>query len=171
MAKAVYSTKNIGHYGLSFDYYSHFTSPIRRYPDLITHRILSNMIENKIFNTNIDLEQICKHSSEKEKQASTAERESIKYMQSKYLASKKGEIYEGIISGVTEWGLYVEIIKNKCEGLVKISSIKDDHYILDQKSLCIKGYHRKKTYTLGDKVKIKIINVNTQKNQVDFKLI
>ena len=171
MAKAVYSTKNIGHYGLSFEYYSHFTSPIRRYPDLITHRILYNMIENKIFNTNIDLEQICKHSSEKEKQASAAERESIKYMQSKYLASKKGEIYEGIISGVTEWGLYVEIIKNKCEGLVKISSIKDDHYIIDQKSLCIKGYHRKKTYTLGDKVKIKIINVNTQKNQIDFKLI
>jgi len=170
MAKAVYTTSNIGHYGLAFDYYSHFTSPIRRYPDLIVHRMLDQYI-NKKPKENIDLEKICKHCSEKEKIASQAERDSIKYMQVKFLKNKVGKVYEGVISGVTEWGLYVEITANKCEGLVKISSIKNDHYIYNEKTYSITGYRTKKSYQLGQKVRIKIQRADLEKKQMDFVLV
>ena len=170
MAKAVYTTSNIGHYGLAFDYYSHFTSPIRRYPDLIVHRMLDQYI-NKKPKENIDLEKICKHCSEKEKIASQAERDSIKYMQVKFLKNKVGKVYDGIISGVTEWGLYVEITANKCEGLVKISSIKNDHYIYNEKTYSITGYRTKKSYQLGEKVRIKIQRADLEKKQMDFILV
>ncbi|MDC3390597.1 ribonuclease R [Flavobacteriales bacterium] len=170
MAKAVYTTLNIGHYGLAFDYYSHFTSPIRRYPDLIVHRMLDQYI-NKKPKENIDLEKICKHCSEKEKIASQAERDSIKYMQVKFLKNKVGKVYDGIISGVTEWGLYIEITANKCEGLVKISSIKNDHYIYNEKTYSITGYRTKKSYQLGEKVRIKIQRADLEKKQMDFILV
>ena len=171
MAKAVYSTNNIGHYGLAFDYYSHFTSPIRRYPDLIVHRLLEDYINGATSVGKENLEKICKHCSEMEKVASNAERDSIKYMQVKFLKNKIGDTFEGVVSGVTEWGLYIEIIENKCEGLVKISSIKDDHYIYDEKKYALIGYRSKVIYQLGQKVKIKIQKADLERKQMDFILV
>jgi len=171
MAKAVYSTNNIGHYGLAFEYYSHFTSPIRRYPDLIVHRLLEDYINGTISVGKENLEKVCKHCSEMEKVASTAERDSIKYMQVKFLKNKIGDSFDGVISGVTEWGLYVEIIENKCEGLVKVSSIKDDHYIYDEKKYALIGYRSKAIYQLGQKVKIKIQRADLERKQMDFILV
>ena len=171
MAKAVYTTDNIGHYGLAFDYYSHFTSPIRRYPDLIVHRLLEQYINGEKSADKENIEKICKHCSEMEKVASAAERDSIKYMQVKFLQHKVGETFEGVISGVTEWGLYVEITENKCEGLVKVSSIKDDHYIYDEKKYTLIGYRTKVSYQLGQKVKIKIQRADLERKQMDFILV
>ncbi|MDB0027274.1 ribonuclease R [Flavobacteriales bacterium] len=171
MAKAVYSTNNIGHYGLAFEYYSHFTSPIRRYPDLIVHRLLENYINGTISVDKENLEKVCKHCSEMEKIASTAERDSIKYMQVKFLKNNIGKTFDGVVSGVTEWGLYVEIIENKCEGLVKVSSIKDDHYIYDEKKYALIGYRSKAIYQLGQKVKIKIQRADLERKQMDFVLV
>jgi len=171
MAKAVYSTNNIGHYGLAFDYYSHFTSPIRRYPDLIVHRLLEDYINGATSVGKENLEKVCKHCSEMEKVASTAERDSIKYMQVKFLKNKIGDSFEAVVSGVTEWGLYVEIIENKCEGLVKVSSIKDDHYIFDEKKYALIGYRSKAIYQLGQKVKIKIKRADLERKQMDFILV
>ena len=171
MAKAVYSTNNIGHYGLAFDYYSHFTSPIRRYPDLIAHRLLEDYINGATSVGKENLEKVCKRCSEMEKVASTAERDSIKYMQVKFLKNKIGDSFEGVVSGVTEWGLYVEIIENKCEGLVKASSIKDDHYIYDEKKYALIGYRTKVSYQLGQKVKIKIQRADLERKQMDFILV
>ncbi len=171
MAKAVYTTDNIGHYGLAFDYYSHFTSPIRRYPDLIVHRLLERYINNENSVDKDETEKVCKHCSEMEKVASRAERDSIKYMQVKFLQHKIGETFEGVISGVTEWGLYVEISENKCEGLVKVSSIKDDHYIFDEKKYALIGYRTKASYQIGQKVKIKIQRADLERKQMDFILV
>ncbi|MDC3395333.1 ribonuclease R [Flavobacteriales bacterium] len=171
MAKAVYTTDNIGHYGLAFDYYSHFTSPIRRYPDLIVHRLLEQYINGEKSADKENIEKICKHCSEMEKVASTAERDSIKYMQVKFLQHKVGETFEGVISGVTEWGLYVEITENKCEGLVKVSSIKDDHYIYDEKKYTLIGYRTKVSYQIGQKVKIKVQRADLERKQMDFILV
>jgi len=171
MAKAVYTTSNIGHYGLAFDYYSHFTSPIRRYPDLIVHRLLTKYMNGGNSINKEELEKVCKHCSEMEKTASRAERDSIKFMQVKFLQNRIGEVYEGVISGVTEWGLYVEIVENKCEGLVKVSSIKDDHYIFDEKKYALIGYRSKATYQLGQKVKIKIQRADLERKQMDFILV
>ena len=174
MAKAIYTVNNIGHYGLAFDYYSHFTSPIRRYPDLIVHRLIETSL-NENFDVNDvnseSLEKICKHCSEMERVASQAERDSIKYMQVKFLQHKIGDIYSGIISGVTDWGFYVELIANKCEGLVKINSLKDDHYIYDEKMYALIGYRTNKTYQIGKKVKIKIQKADLEKKQLDFVLV
>ena len=172
MAKAIYTTSNIGHYGLAFDYYSHFTSPIRRYPDLIVHRLLNKYISGENEKTDdTDLEKVCKHCSEMEKIASQAERDSIKYMQVKFLKNKIGKTYDGVISGVTEWGLYIEITENKCEGLVKISSIKNDHYVYNEKKYSITGYRTKITYKLGQKVRIKIQRADLERKQMDFILV
>ena len=144
MAKAVYSTNNIGHFGLAFDFYSHFTSPIRRYPDLIVHRMLSSYEEgSKVFSKDL-LDSLCNHCSEQEKKATSAERDSIKYMQVKFLKNNVGGIYSGVISGVTDWGIYVEITENMCEGLVKVSSMSDDHYVFNQKNQCLEGFQTKK---------------------------
>ena len=171
MAKAIYTTNNIGHYGLAFKHYSHFTSPIRRYPDLIVHRLLDKYLgggesANKDF-----VEEICKHCSEMEKVSSRAERDSIKFMQVKFLKNKIGFIYDGVISGVTEWGLYIEITENKCEGLVKVSSIKDDHYVFDEKKYALIGYRTKSSYQIGQKVKIKIQRADLERKQMDFILV
>ena len=170
MAKAIYTTNNIGHYGLAFDYYSHFTSPIRRYPDLIVHRLLEKYTNGENTIDKDTIEKICKHCSEMEKVSSRAERDSIKYMQVKFLKNKIGCIYDGVISGVTEWGLYIEITDNKCEGLVKISSIKDDHYIFDEKKYSLIGNRTKISYQLGQKVRIKIQRADLERKQMDFVL-
>ena len=171
MSKAIYSTSNIGHYGLSFNFYSHFTSPIRRYPDLVIHRLVSDFLlgENKYKKEKLDF--ICKHCSEMEKLASTAERNSIKFMQVKYLKKKIGEKFSGVITGVTDWGLYVELEENKCEGLVKINSIKSDYFSFDKKTHSLIGNSTNLKYQLGQKVDVKIMKADLEKKQLDFSLV
>ena len=171
MSKAVYTTSNIGHYGLAFDYYSHFTSPIRRYPDLIVHRLLTKYMNGGHSINKEELEKVCEHCSEMEKIASQAERDSIKFMQVKYLQNRIGRVYNGVVSGVTEWGLYIEIVENKCEGLVRVSDIKDDHYIFDKKNYTLIGYRKKISYQIGQKVKIKIQRADLERKQMDFILV
>ena len=171
MSKAIYTTNNIGHYGLNFNYYSHFTSPIRRYPDLIVHRLLEKYLSGEKSVEKNKIEDICKYTSEKEKDAAMAERDSIKYMQTKFLQDKVGGVFEGVISGVTEWGIYVELEKNKCEGLVRISSIKGDFYVFDKNTYSIIGRSSKNKYQLGDTVKIKIKNTDLEKKQINFILV
>ena len=171
MAKAIYTTDNIGHFGLAFKHYSHFTSPIRRYPDLIVHRLLEQYANGGNSVDKDAIEKICIHCSEMEKVSSRAERDSIKYMQVKFLKNKIGSIYDGVISGVTEWGLYIEITENKCEGLVKVSSIKNDHYVFDEKKYALIGYRTKSSYQLGQKVKIKIQRADLERKQMDFILV
>ncbi|MDQ3191392.1 MAG: ribonuclease R [Bacteroidota bacterium] len=169
MAKAIYTTKNIGHYGLGFKYYTHFTSPIRRYPDLMVHRLLAEYLEGKKVKPE-GLEEQCKHSSDMEKLASDAERASIKYKQAQYLEERVGESFDGVISGVTEWGLYVEIIENKCEGMIRIKDIEGDFYIYDEESYCLTGKKHGKKYQIGDKLKIEVKRVDLMKKQIDFAL-
>jgi len=171
MAKAVYSTKNIGHYGLGFDFYSHFTSPIRRYPDLIIHRLLEKYLTKKSSVGAIDLEKICKHSSEMEKRASMAERDSVKFMQVKFLKPNIGKCYDGIVSGVTHWGLYVELKENSCEGLVKIKNLKGDFFVFDEENFALKGLETKAEYQLGQNVKIRVQSADLEKRQLDFIIV
>ena len=171
MAKALYSTSNIGHYGLAFNFYSHFTSPIRRYPDLVVHRLLSNYLSGVSSYKIKNIDFICKHCSEMEKLASTAERNSIKFMQVKYLKNKIGEQFLGTITGVTDWGLYVELDKNKCEGLIKTTSLKNDYFIFDKKTHCLIGNSTNIKYQLGQKVKIKILKADLERKQLDFSLV
>ena len=171
MAKAVYTTKNIGHYGLGFDYYTHFTSPIRRYPDVMVHRLLQHYLDGGK-NPDIEkLEEQCKHSSEMEKLAADAERSSIKYKQVQYLTDKIGQEFDGIISGVTEWGIFVEIIENHCEGMVRLRELRDDNYYFDEDNYCLRGRKSGKVFTLGDKVRIEIKRADLVKKQLDFALV
>lgn len=171
MAKAIYTTKNIGHYGLGFDYYTHFTSPIRRYPDVMVHRLLQHYLEGGK-NPDIEkLEEQCKHSSDMEKLAADAERSSIKYKQVQFLKDKIGEEFDGIISGVTEWGIFVELIDNHCEGMVRIRELQDDSYYFDEDNYCLRGRKYGKVLTLGDQVRIQIKRADLIKKQLDFSLI
>ncbi len=171
MAKAIYTTDNIGHYGLAFDYYTHFTSPIRRYPDMMVHRLLERYL-NGGRSVNIDkLEDRCKHSSEMEQLAANAERASIKYKQVEFMSDRLGEEFEGTVSGVTEWGLYVELDENLCEGLVPMRDLADDYYDFDEKNYCLIGRKHGNRYRLGDKVKVKVARANLERKQLDFVLI
>lgn len=171
MAKAIYSTDNIGHYGLGFDYYTHFTSPIRRFPDMMVHRLLARYLDGGRSVNHDRLEEQCKHSSSQEQLAANAERASIKYKQVEFLADRLGEVYDGIISGVTEWGLYVELNENKCEGLVPIRDLADDYYDFDERNYCLVGRKTHTRYSLGDRVKIQVARANIEKKMVDFALL
>lgn len=171
MAKAIYTTKHTSHYGLAFDYYTHFTSPIRRYPDILVHRLLQYYLDGgRTINTE-HYEKLADHASQMEKRAADAERASIKYKQAEYLEDQIGVEFTGIVSGVTEWGMYVEIEENKCEGMVRLRDITDDYYVLDEKNYAIIGQRRKKVYQLGDEVQIKVKKVDLEKRQIDFILI
>lgn len=170
MAKAVYSTRNIGHYGLSFEYYTHFTSPIRRYPDVMVHRLLERYLEGgKTVNAQ-KWEDMCKHSSDMENKAANAERSSIKYKQVEFMQDKIGQEFSGVISGVTDWGIYVEL-ENKCEGMVSVNTLDDDFYLFDEKNYCLVGRHLHRKFQLGDEVNVEIIRANLEKKQLDFRLI
>lgn len=171
MAKAVYTTTNVGHYGLGFDYYTHFTSPIRRYPDMMVHRLLERYLAGGRSVNVQKLEELCKHSSDMEQLAANAERASIKYKQVEYMADHMGEIYEGVISGVTEWGLFVEISDNKCEGLVPVRDLADDYYDFDESNYCLVGRRRGVRYRLGDPIRVKVARAALEKKQLDFVLV
>ena len=169
MSKAVYSTDNVGHYGLAFDYYTHFTSPIRRYADLVVHRSLIDFLdEQKISNDSKHLNYICNHISKMEKQAVEAERASIKYMQVKFLSKFVGDTFEGTISGLTEWGMYVELSENKCEGMISLKSMSDDQYFFDPGTMTVTGYHNQNSFKMGQEVRVKVKKTNLFKRQIDF---
>jgi ribonuclease R/exosome complex exonuclease DIS3/RRP44 len=168
MSKAAYSTENIGHYGLAFDYYSHFTSPIRRYPDVMAHRLLQHYIDGGKSANEEDYEVKCEHSSQMEALAAQAERDSVKYMQVKYMQDHKDQEFLGVISGVTEWGIYVEIIENKCEGMCRIREIRDDYYTFDDKQYALVGEVSKNILQLGDEVYVTVKNADLVKKQLDF---
>jgi len=171
MSKAIYTTENIGHYGLGFEYYSHFTSPIRRYPDVMVHRLLQHYLDGGKPPKQALYEEKCKHSSSMELLASSAERDSIKYMQIKFMEDHKDSEFLGVISGVTEWGIYVEIVENKCEGMVRIRDIKDDYYVFDDRQFAIIGERTKRMYQLGDEVMVMVKNTDLIKRHLDFSLI
>ena len=169
MSKAVYSTDNVGHYGLAFDYYTHFTSPIRRYADLVVHRSLIDFLnEQKIGTDSKHLNYICNHISKMEKQAVDAERASIKYMQVKFLSKFIGDTFEGTISGLTEWGMYVELSENKCEGMISLKSMSDDQYFFDPGAMTVTGYHSQNSFKMGQEVKVRVKKTNLFKRQIDF---
>ncbi len=172
MSKAIYTTENIGHYGLAFDYYTHFTSPIRRYPDVMVHRLLQTYLDGAHQAKDPDkYEARCEHSSEREKMAADAERASIKYMQVLYMSQHIGKEFLGVISGVTQWGIFVEINENKCEGLVRLSEIDDDVYTFDEANYCIIGEYTGKIYQLGDTVMVRTKRADLNQKQLDFDLV
>ncbi|MDD2298158.1 MAG: ribonuclease R [Fermentimonas sp.] len=168
MSKAIYSTKNVGHYGLAFDYYTHFTSPIRRYPDMLVHRLLERYLDGGKSVDQNSLEAESKHCSDMEQTAANAERDSIKYKQVEFMSDKLGKVYDGVISGVTEWGIYVEINENKCEGMIPIREMDDDFYELDEKNYRLVGRRTKREYRLGQPVTIQVAKANLERRQLDF---
>ena len=171
MAKAVYTTDNVGHYGLAMPYYTHFTSPIRRYPDMMVHRLLAKYAEGGRSVDKIKLEDECRHDSDMEQLAANAERASIRYKQVEFMQDRLGEIYDGVISGVTEWGFYVELDESMCEGLMPIHDLADDYYDFDEKNYCLIGRRHGVRYTLGDRVKVQVARADLDRKQLDFALI
>ena len=171
MQKARYSTHNIGHYGLAFDYYTHFTSPIRRFPDMMVHRLLTRYLAGGRTVQEAKYEELCDHSSEMEQIAANAERASVKYKQVEFMGERLGMEFDGVISGVTEWGLYVELNENKCEGMIPMRDLGDDYYDFDEKNYCLTGRRHHKKFSLGDPVTIKVARANLEKKQLDFALI
>ena len=171
MQKACYTTENIGHYGLAFKFYTHFTSPIRRYPDLMVHRLLTRYIGGGRSVNQAKYEEYCEHCSGREQLAEQAERASIKYKQVEYMADRMGQVFDAVISGVTEWGIYAEIIENKCEGMIGIRSLGGDYFEFDEKNYCIIGQRTRKRYRLGDHVKVKVVRCNLEKKQMDYELV
>jgi len=171
MSKATYTTENIGHYGLAFDYYTHFTSPIRRYPDVLVHRLLEHYLAKQDDADRGLLEMQCKHSTQMEIRASEAERASIKYKQVEFLQDKLGQVFDGLISGVTEWGLYIEVVENKCEGMIRLRDLDDDFYEFDETNYRVVGSRTKKVYTMGDEVKVQVVRCDLLKKQIDFKMM
>ena len=171
MQKARYSTHNIGHYGLAFDYYTHFTSPIRRFPDMMVHRLVTKYLDGGRSVSESKYEDLCDHSSNMEQIAANAERASIKYKQVEFMSERLGQTYDGVISGVTEWGLYVELNENKCEGMIPMRDLDDDYYEFDEKNYCLRGRRKNKTFSLGDAITIKVARANLEKKQLDFVLM
>jgi ribonuclease R len=171
MAKAIYSTTNIGHYGLAFKYYTHFTSPIRRYPDMMVHRLLDKYLNGGRSVSEQKTEEACKHCSNMENIATQAERTSIKYKQVEFMSNKIGMVFNGVISNVTEWGLYIELTENMCEGMVSVRDLNDDFYEFDEKNYRLIGKRKKQQYCLGDPLKVKVIRANLEKRQLDFVLV
>ena len=168
MSKAEYTVDNIGHYGLALDYYTHFTSPIRRYPDILVHRLLEFYLHGHHEINTLSLKESCIHASNKEQLATKAERDSIKYMQVKFMVEKINQVFEGVISGVTDRGIYVEIIENKCEGLVQISELQGDYFNYNEKTHSLVGERTNKIYQLGDPVNVVVKKADLVKRQLDF---
>lgn len=173
MAKAIYSTKNIGHWGLGFKFYTHFTSPIRRYPDVIVHRLLNSFLKDEVIPKErwFEYEHMSTEASNREKEAAEAERASIKYKQVEYMSTRIGQKFDGIITGVTEWGLYIEDLKTKCEGMVRMRDLKNDYYVFDKKYMSIKGQKTHRKYTLGDRVKFEVKGTDRNKKTIDYAIV
>ena len=171
MMKAYYSTKKTSHYGLAFDFYTHFTSPIRRYPDLMAHRLLFSYLNKGKSANEVEYEERCKHASQMEIQAADAERASVRYKQVEYIKDFIGEEFMGIISGVTEWGIYVEITEYKCEGMIRLANLTDDFYDYDEFNQWIIGRKTRKIFQLGGEVKVRVKNADIQKRQIDLSVV